>query len=293
MHNVYAVILIFNKVISDSLTYNCISRMRLSNLHILILDNSTKDFNNEKYSIDNNLMYLNMGGNKGLSIPYNKAIDFLFSYKKMSDNDYIVWLDDDTELSSNYFNELFNKIKSYPSVDIFAPVVYGQDGIIYSPNNARYIKNNLVRNRKECFNLKKYNAINSCLCVKASIYSNYRYDEGLFLDQTDQKFFDDMRLYGCKFMTLDVNINQNFSQRGEKLDPKKMLFRYKIRVADIMNYGRKSFYRLLLAFIKAFGLSAQIAIKTRSFKLFLICTTITLKKFFIHFANLFRKGKLV
>lgn len=292
MNKLYAVVLIYNKKVQDSITCKKISKMKIENIEIVILDNSIENLQNEEQCKKLGYNYLNMNGNKGISIPYNKAVEYVLKQKKATMDDFIIWFDDDTEITQEYFDVLQESIKDNKNIDIFAPIVYGQDGVIYSPNDARFIKNRLISNEKDADSIKKYNAINSCLAVKISVYKNYRYDETLFLDQTDQNFFDDMRQLNKKFFTLKTIIHQNFSQRGEKLEPKKMLIRYTIRIKDIMRYGRKTFANNCKSLIKACGLALQMGIKCKYPIITIKCSGIAIKMFIINIKNLIlRKNK--
>ena len=292
MKKLYAVVLLYNTKIEDSITCKKIEEANCKNLKIIIIDNSTQYLKNEEICKSKKYEYISMHGNKGLSIPYNIAIDFIKNKENADEEDYIIWLDDDTELTKQYFDSLNKAIEENPQIDIFAPIIYGQDGVIYSPNNARYIKNKLIKNEDDIESITKYNAINSCLCVKVKVYKDYRYDEILFLDQTDQNFFDDMRERNAKFYTLKTVIHQNFSQRGQNLDPKKMLVRYEIRTKDIMRYGRKKISSSFKSLIKACGLALQMGIKCKYLKITIKCSLIAIKMFFINIKNIImRKNK--
>ena len=292
MKKLFAVVLLYNTRVEDSITCKSIENINCENLTVIIIDNSTIKLNNEEICKNKKYEYISMNGNKGLSIPYNRAITYIKNIKKADENDYVIWLDDDTELTKEYFEILNKSIVNNPEVDVFAPIIYGQDGVIYSPNSSRYIKNKLIKNENEIYRITKYNAINSCLCVKLSIYSKYKYDERLFLDQIDQKFFDDMRKKNVKFYTLKTAINQNFSQREKKIEPKKILIRYEIRTKDIMEYGRTKLVYNIKSLIKACGLSLQMGIKCKCLKITIKCSTIAIKMFFINIKNIImRKNK--
>ena len=86
-------------------------------------------------------------------------------------------------------------------------------------------------------NNKNFNAINNCIAVKLSEYKTYRYDERLFLDQADHKFFSDQRDRNKSFGIINVEIKQCFSQREENLDPFVLYNRFKIRFKDSIIYG--------------------------------------------------------
>ena len=155
MSRIYAVVLIYNSKIEESITCKGLKEIKDNDIDVIILDNSTRDMNNASIAMKYKYHYLNMNGNKGISYPYNKAIDYIFNNLDYSYDDYIVWLDDDTGISADYFNVLKQEIKKNKEVDIFAPIVYGQDGVIYSPNESRYIKNKLVSTEEETFHIQK------------------------------------------------------------------------------------------------------------------------------------------
>jgi hypothetical protein len=105
----------------------------------------------------------------------------------------IIWFDDDTHITEEYFITLKDSLINKKDSDVFAPIIYGQNGKIYSPNSAGFLMNKLLRTIDDKIDYNKFNAINSCLAVRKYIYMDYRYNEKLFLDSVDQNFFDDLR----------------------------------------------------------------------------------------------------
>lgn len=274
--NLFAVIVLYNKKCEESITFNNILKIKYKKLHIIILDNSTENMNNEEYCKNNKINYISMNGNKGLSIAYNRALNYL---KGKNLNDFIILLDDDTEIHQDYFDTLLETISKNYNYDIFAPIIYGQDGIIYSPNEANILKNKLMKSETEEIDPNKYNAINSCLAIKLKVFEKYRYNENLFMDQVDQQFFDDQRKLNVKFMTLNTVINQNFSQRGKKLSSRMVLARFKIRITDMMEYCNKDIKSNILGLIKVCGWGIQMSIKCKSIFLPIIFFVLGLKSF--------------
>ena len=102
-----AIIVIYNKEIEMSVTYNDISNIKDENIEVCIIDNSTEKNNNLLYCNKNKIKYFSMNGNKGLSKAYNKAID------NLGDSDVVVLFDDDTEINKKYFKELRNCVINY------------------------------------------------------------------------------------------------------------------------------------------------------------------------------------
>lgn len=65
----YAIVVLYNKKIQESITISHLMQLKEEQLHIIVLDNSTDDYvveNKEYFPIDL-LTYHSMGGNVGLS----------------------------------------------------------------------------------------------------------------------------------------------------------------------------------------------------------------------------------
>ena len=258
-----AVIVVYNRTVKGSITCESLKSIAGLNIEIVIVDNSESDQGNAEICKELGYAYINMHGNAGLSKAYNAAID-------VTDSDVIVLFDDDTEVSNGYFSILNKAIMDHPEVDIFAPVVYGQDGVIYSPNAFNFLRNHFINSPTQEVPQDKFNAIASCLAIRRRVFDGYRFNEILFVDQIDQYFFCEQRKLGRKFMKLDVEIHQNFYQRGAALDPNVAWKRVKLRLIDVMRHAKLMGgikYRFL-GFIKDCGLSLQIAKKSKSMMLF-------------------------
>lgn len=267
-YNIFVVIVVYNKSIDNSTTIINLKKLSLTNLSILILDNSIEDYQNKEKCEANNIHYISMDGNKGLSKAYNAALHYIEQVAQ--GEDIIVWLDDDTEITHHYFESLIKSINCNEEADVFAPFIIGQDDRIYSPNSARFLKNKLPKSLKDT-KFKKFNAINSCLSVKFKVYEKYRYNEKLFLDSVDQNFFDDLRKLDVKFEILKTKISQNFSQREENIEASVMIKRLEIRVKDLMVYSRKCILYTFLGVIKSIGWGITLGWKCKSIKMLGTC----------------------
>ncbi|WP_460018131.1 glycosyltransferase, partial [Lactovum odontotermitis] len=155
----YAIVL-YNKNIEDSNTFfflkSCVDKSQ-----ILVFDNSDNPefcLNNEKKCKNEGITYLSQNENIGLSRAYNCILNNIFAESKVNFT-YICWLDDDTILESKFLKEQEEAVNE--KYDIFVPKIKGQDGIIYSPNEAGFIKNKLVVSQNHVPKFQKFNAINS------------------------------------------------------------------------------------------------------------------------------------
>lgn len=239
-----------------------LKQVGMNEVEILVVDNSTIETKNEENCKKQGVRYISMNGNKGLSKAYNAAID------NSSGKDVIVLLDDDTEITEEYFTELTRALKDRPDVDIFAPIVYGQDGIIYSPNEFHFLRNHFIKKPDEEISQRNFNAIASCLAIRMNVFDSYRFNEKLFVDQVDQYFFCEQREKGRKFGILPLTIQQNFYQRASELQPEAGWKRLRLRIRDIMVHARlmRGFQYKILGYIKCCGLGVQIGRRTRSLK---------------------------
>lgn len=271
-----AIIVIYNKAIDDSITCRCIKKIDGLDVEIIVVDNSETDMGNKKVCDDKGYKYISMHGNKGLSKAYNAAID-------NTDSDIIIILDDDTELTEDYFEKLNSAAHNNENVDVFAPVVYGQDGGIYSPNEFNFLRNHFIKSKDQEVSQESFNAIASCLAIRRKVFDNYRFDETLFVDQVDQYFFCQQRKLGRSFMKLDTIINQSFYQRGATLSAERGWRRVRLRLIDVMRHAKLmgGLKYKILGYIKCCGLSLQIAKKTKSVEVLMKGLCLSTKLLFI------------
>ena len=258
-NKITAAVVVFNKEISETITCQKIKDID-ADIDILVLDNSEKVTGNTEYCKNNGIRYISMNGNKGLSKAYNAAV------RNSLNSDVIVLFDDDTEVSKEYFDVLRKSLNRYPDVDIFAPIIKGQDGVIYSPNEFNFLRNHFISDPRQKISQNSFNAIASCLAIRMRVFDGYRFNEKLFVDQVDQFFFCEQRKLGRKFRKLNVEILQHFYQRGDTLTPEAGWRRLSLRIVDIFRHARLLGGRkyTFLAFVKCCGLGVQIGRKSKS-----------------------------
>lgn len=271
--NYYVAIVIYNQYCSNSITCkNLISICENeADIKMIIADNSTKEEIKKANKVQceqYRWKYIDMRGNKGLSIAYNHIIETL---PRLSEEDCIIWFDDDTNITKEYFQHLRKCIEKNAKAEIFVPVIRGLDAKIYSPNERGFLKNHFIKNKSEKIDEKKFNAINSCMAVKTRLYKNYRYDETLFMDMVDQKFCFDASSDNKKFAIIDVEVVQNFFQRSDDLTTDKVWSRYNIRIDDFMNYANKDMLHRWLGVVKVALWGVDMAIRCKSIKILFMC----------------------
>ncbi len=268
--SIYPVIVVYNKSIKDSITLNSIKDNAIPNDNVVLVDNSTSDFGIGEYCQSLGYNYISMNGNAGLSRAYNKALDYL--NQKARPNDIVMWLDDDTEVTKEYFEMLQEEVIKDVKSEIFMPVIIGQDRVIYSPNEGGFMRSKFMKTINDEVDMSKINGINSCLAVRYRVYDNYRYTEDLFMDLTDNQFFDDMRKRGTSVKIVRTLIHQSFFQRGDAANITSVINRFRLRIADFMIYARKKGGRyLILALLKSYGWGVASGVKFKSPRIMWAC----------------------
>ena len=268
----YAVVVVYNICVCDSLTLNNLKKINKDSVSVIIVDNSTEKFNNKLISEANGWTYLSMNGNLGLSKAYNRALDLI-----QDKDSVVIWFDDDTNVTMEYFDVLEKDVIENPQIDIFAPVIQGQDGKFCSPNEYHYIKNRQLKTKDDNIDCLRFNAINSCSAVRMKVYEKYRYTEQLFLDQVDHQFFEDQRNLGRTFKKLDVVIQHNLSTKSKIYSIEIIKKRYSIMIPDFLWFCHKSIDRYALGWIKVIGWGIRGAIRFRNLHFFFWCIFIGLK----------------
>lgn len=261
----FFIVVIYNKNCDESKTCQALLNRNNSDEYVMIMDNS--EIKNDNMSFCNELQwkYVSMNGNKGLSKAYNKAINIL----KDNKNDFIIWLDDDTFITDEYIENLKKACKINSEKKVFMPIIYDNNKKIISPSICTKIKNFKLKDESELkkINIKNILAINTCLAVKISVYSNYRYNEKQFLDLIDNSFFYYLRKEKIEYCILPNKIIQNFFS-SEKINYEKKLKRVLIEIHDYKEYIKdKTLIEKFMCFFRTifWGLRGSIQYKNTNF----------------------------
>ena len=232
MKKINALIVIYNKSLADSPT---IKSLNLSaDVSVWIADNSTQDYGNRVYAEGQGYTYIDMGGNMGLSKAYNRVISMLDKTDGL-----ICLFDDDTTVDRQYFVTLTAAAETRPDIDLFAPVVLDNEGIL-SPC---MITGASCRRIKSIDELPEQgvSAINSGLAIRLRVFKNYLFDEGQFLDYIDHAFVRDVTSNQLSRICImsKLELRQRFSG-NDKQDRAAAIVRYQIFRRDFTYYCKKS-----------------------------------------------------
>lgn len=259
MNNIKVLVVLYNKHIAESITLT--SLKAINDIDVYIADNSTIDYGNSKYVYNSNYHYINMQGNKGLSKAYNHVIS-----KFAVTDDIFCLFDDDTEVTSDYFDTLNEYSKQYKDINLFAPIVRDDNGIL-SPCILKNLKGKRIKKLDEIPE-NQISVINSGLAIRLKIFDHYKYDEQLFLDYVDHAFIKDIiHNDKSKICILNTIIKQSFSN-SQKPNKEIDLKRFDIFKKDITYFCKKynisSLYREYFLIKRKLTLFLKFLIYSRS-----------------------------
>jgi len=259
------IIVIYNIQLAESNSYLlCKNLTNKNNITIWLIDNSDIPIGDPH--IDN-INYISMNGNKGLSKAYNAAISMINHNKENA----IIFLDQDTKINEDYFNIVKNILQDNDNIYLLAPYVYDIKGLL-SP--CRMMFNHAYRIKekpKESF--LNISLINSGLCVRADVFERITFNNNLFLDYIDHDFIMKFKkYYGYKKIALvDISFYQEFS--GSAIEPLlKKIKRFNIYKYDYIEYAKNNKLLLVIAVIRLIfrALKLGIQYKTNKFILALL-----------------------
>lgn len=237
--NIYCAVVIYNKQCGESTTCDSISR--LSNLKVIVIDNSTENNENEQYCQQKGWHYIDMGGNKGLAKAYNRAEQAIDDH-----NAVLCLFDDDSVVAQGYLDGLCTALEQQPDKKILMPLIYDKAGLM-SPSTSDGLA---IRRADKLEDLTQQNisGVNSGMAIRREVFDDYQYDEGYFLDYIDHAFLRDMRRLGNKIGYFKADFQHEAMFESEEATVDSVCKRFKLFKKDFRRYcgrtfnGRKNYY---------------------------------------------------
>ncbi|GGE91538.1 Glycosyltransferase, GT2 family [Chishuiella changwenlii] len=240
----------FYKCNSYTTLINSFNSSSLENkkLNIFIADNT--DIEGWECSIikpDNNI-FINYQkyDNPGLSFAYNKGAEFA----KENNYSWLVLLDQDTMLPTNFFDEYNDAINNDDNIPLKVPLILIDNDKILSP--AKYINyRSILYNdlNKGIMNLNGHSFINTGMFINTDFFIKIKgYNENIKLDFSDHDFIYKCKKFINKFEVLPIKLVQDFSSITNTKE--QAIKRYSLYLRDLKAFKIKKENRLSL-FINA------------------------------------------
>ncbi len=249
----YALLVIYNRSCEDS--PSCEGLRRDLSARAVIVDNSTEPNDNARYCARRGFGYVSMGGNRGLAAAYNRGIAWI---KRHTNATHVVLLDDDTTLPEGFLEGTATFAAAHEDTQVILPLVDDEKGLL-SPCRIEGWLTSRVTDVHE-LTPDTLTAINSGMTVALTVFDDYEYDEGYFLDYIDHAFVRDLRARGVTFGITKQRLTQRFAgnARGDRRAAKRRLAIFK-----------QDFRRFCGRTLKG-RLTAEAVIMRRRFKVWLL-----------------------
>lgn len=225
------IVVLYNKKIPDSSTLNSLKGIQDKHIEVHIFDNSDKNMGNSKYVERTGWFYYTKGENIGISKAYNYVID---RNKDFSTLTYFVMLDDDAEISGDFFKYLERELR-VSKLDISVPIIkVGKE--IMSPSKVSALGRVKKINDLKEVNQDNITAINNGMVINSEVFNTIRYNDKLFIDYVDHDFMRQARGNGFSIGTLHFILNHNMSSEDTSISEESRLFRFNLYVSDLLTY---------------------------------------------------------
>lgn len=146
--------------------------------------------------------------NPGVSMAYNKGAE----YARALGKEWVLLFDQDTELPTDFFEVLVNKVNSGPESQLYAMKLF-KEGALISPGGYKYKRGYMLTDMKTGENsMNNVTFLNSGLLVSLDLFFEAGgYDENVPLYFSDFIFINRIRKVSRSFTLLPVNLMHNLS----------------------------------------------------------------------------------
>ncbi|MGL4336699.1 MAG: glycosyltransferase family 2 protein [Turicibacter sp.] len=262
MLSIKAIIVLYNKKVSDSASIISILKQRIwknrIKLSVSIYDNSEKAMISERELLDLNAIvdvdYVHDGLNKGLSLIYESE------FKKLKE-DYVLLLDDDTCLPHDFLLTFINCHNKYELNSVYVPKIYSFNKLISPYRTCLFLSKTIDDNCSGVY--KNIHAINSGVILpNIKCIRDYEYPPYVKFYGTDSVLFDYINKLKIPIVVLDCKVNHDLS-----FHPLGDFDKYQNALCSVIGFWRKHYsnnvIHISFLFCYLFYLSLKLSLKKR------------------------------
>lgn len=246
--NLKIVVVVFNIEMKNSPTLLSLVKQKalgFSHAELMIYDNSFMSiYDSEVINLLKNqfvVYYKHTPKNITLREIYNIEI------KKIKGSDYILFLDDDTDLPANYLLTSCSYINSHPEINVFSPLIYVHDKL-YSPHRSySYFNMPLTNVAVGVVSTKNRSVINSGIIVAGRYFikSGFLYPDFVDFYGTDRVFFDHYASLHEDYCVMNIPVQHDVSNHPKNScieDYSRVLNRVNSFWIKYLSYQKKSIF---------------------------------------------------
>lgn len=235
------IIVRYKKDLSEILPLKYFEQCQSNDFEYFIYDNSPDKL--LSLSLSHAVRYVYDGFNSGVSKAYNEGV----KYAVENGFKWVILFDQDTEIrDSNYFSAIKENIYVYKDINLFAPIVYYNKGVM-SPKICKYYRpiSNIINLGIQ--SLKNVSIINSGLTISTdSFVKAGGYNELVILDFADYQFIERFQKCYDKFVVVETYLYQDFS--NDESDINRLLNRFDIYCKSLNGYKTNFVRRIMLLY---------------------------------------------
>ncbi len=233
-------------------------------LYVFVADNT--DLNEWDCEVAENLDHISVyyhrfKNNPGLSFAYNKAVDFA----KKSGFSWVVLLDQDTMLPSNFYEGYSQSIRQNETIFLKVPVVFINFNAILSPSKYIGYRAYLYKIVEPGIKKLKGNSfINTGMLINIDFYIKVGgYNEQIKLDFADHDFVYRCTRFTTQYEVLNVKLLQDFSSFTNSKE--QAINRYRLYLRDLKTFKKGKTNKYMLFFNSDFLRLVKLSIQYKSF----------------------------
>ena len=274
LNHILIIIVLYKQKLFESSTYKSLLKNITdinTKIDLYVYDNSPAEFAHENI-IDShrfNVKYIRNIHNPGISRAYNEGLE----YANQLDKKWLLLLDQDSELPTNYLDTFLTYVKKYNTPIVYVPKIMVNDKII-SP--ARVTNGGLVcflKNKEFTSDLHlDISALNTGVFIATDFMNKIGgFSSKYPLDLLDHWLFKIISRFNETVVALPITIRHNLSVLSKEgvnnerynsiLNAEKIFLREFASVGDIIVYKLRLLRRIFVLLLKGNGKQACMCIK--------------------------------
>ncbi len=260
-----AVIVLYNSSLENSLTFQTLLKTveyETHRLTLVVYNNSPSYWHYTKNKYGNlDIIYIEDNLNSGVSTAYNKTFHLACDNNK----DFLLLLDQDTQLPVNFFTELFYSWQIYRNINInlLAPLI-SNDKKLLSPSKFMLHTSRSINISAGIHKIDGLAIINSGLIISKELFQRVGgYNERIKLDFSDFDFFKRCLKFCDSIIIFNASCKHSLSSE-EEISLDKALVRFKFYLQGARNM-QNSLCNSITLNIWTFFRSIRLGLKYRSF----------------------------
>jgi GT2 family glycosyltransferase len=249
---IVALIVVYGEHPLDTVSYKSLKNQDNScfKLKVVFWDNSPEINTDEVFGTRNEeYIYIHTPENLGLSVIYNNVIN-----EHLSDDEFLLILDQDSNLPTNFISGFYQSLSNDPSVDLFLPLIKSKNRVV-SPLNYFYGWGKYWKTWNfGLYKSKNISAINSGMIISAKYLKGAfeGYDERILFYGTDTYFMISFAEKNKNFILMNSIIEHDLSFFAASSEDKCIKFK-SIRKANFLMYKDKKLTdRFMVFFVMSF-----------------------------------------